>query len=82
MGFDLITATPSSVSPRGSRQATRTIWIPDLQGSIMLAGGRIVSRLKRLIQEIHRRSLWQTGRPKKPVGSTKKGIVPPAVDLL
>jgi hypothetical protein len=25
----------------------------------MLAGGGIVSRLKRLIQEIHRRSLWQ-----------------------
>ena len=35
------------------------MWTPDPPGSILVETGRTMSRLKRLIQEIHRRSLWQ-----------------------
>lgn len=35
------------------------MWIPDPARSILPGTGRAMSRLKRLIQEIHRRSLWQ-----------------------
>jgi hypothetical protein len=35
------------------------MWTPDPPRSILAGRGRAVSRLKRLIQEIHRRSLWQ-----------------------
>ena len=35
------------------------MWTPDPQESILPETGRTMSRLKRLIHEIHRRSLWQ-----------------------
>ena len=35
------------------------MWTPEPRRSILPGTGRAVSRLKHLIQEIHRRSLWQ-----------------------
>jgi hypothetical protein len=37
----------------------KIMWTPGCPGSILAGTGRAVSRLKRLIHEIRRRSLWQ-----------------------
>lgn len=43
----------------GAVAAADGIWTPDLRGFILPETVRVMSHLKRLIQEIHQRSLWQ-----------------------